>query len=107
MISQDRLEKALTFLAETDEDCASLKADAARAEFKAKAVRDAIFLREEGTVAERTARSGASKEYAAAMGLHFDLLERYEGMRNKRGTEAIVIDTWRSLNASRRAGNVT
>lgn len=102
MITQDRMEKALTYLAETDEPCAVLKSDMERAEYKAKAMRDAVFLREAGTVAERTAKAGTHDDYAHAMGVYFDFVKLYEATRNKRQTEAIVIETWRSLNANRR-----
>ena len=41
MITEDRLTKALRYLAETDEPCATAKADMERAKFRAEAVRDA------------------------------------------------------------------
>jgi hypothetical protein len=103
-ITQDRMEDALAHLSETDGPCAELRSNMERAEYKAKAIRDAIFLREEGTVAERSAKAGASTDYEKAMNLYFDYLRLYEAMRNKRQTEGIVIDTWRSLNANRRQG---
>ena len=105
-ISDDRLQKALTYLAETDEPCADLKANTERAEFKAEAIRDAIFLRTDGTVAERTAVAKASPEYADAKEAQFIVLAQYEAMKNKRSTEAIVVDVWRSINANQRRGNV-
>jgi hypothetical protein len=40
------------------------------------------------------------------MNAYFDTMQKYEAMRNKRTTETIVVETWRSLNASRRQGNV-
>lgn len=101
-ISDDRMSKALTYLAETDEPCAILRADMERAEFKAKATKDALFMRLVGTVAERTAQAGASEEYSIAQNAYFDLLKSFEAMRNKRSTEAIVVEAWRSVNANRR-----
>lgn len=106
MINEDRLHKALTYLATTDEACAEARAGMERAEFKAKAIKDAMFRRLEGSVADRQAEAGSSDEYATAMNMYFKLLEHYEALRNKRATEAIVIETWRSINASRRQGNV-
>lgn len=104
MIQDSRAEKALTYLVETDEECADLKATAERREFKAKAIRDAIFLRSEGSVAERSAIAGSADEYKAAMDAYFDALRRYEAMRNKRATEVIVMDTWRTIQANQRKG---
>lgn len=104
MISQDRMELALRYLAESDEECARLKANMENFEFKARAVRDAIFMRMEGSVADRNAKAGAHDDYCEAMDTYFAALQEYEAMRNKRSTESIVIDVWRSLNADRRRG---
>ena len=104
MVTDDRMEKALRYMAETDEPCATLKADMERAEFKAKAIKDAVFLRLEGTVAERTAQAGSSDEYSVAMEAYFGFVAAFEKVRNKRNTESLVIDVWRSINANRRQG---
>lgn len=106
LITEERLEKALRYLAETDERAASLRADVERAEYKAKAVRDKVFLLEEGSVAERNARAGTNSAYDDAMTAYFDALKASDAVRNKRATEAIVIEAWRSLNANRNKGHV-
>ena len=105
-ITTERMEKALSYLAETDETCAQLRADMERAEFKARATKDALFMRLTGTVAERTAQAGASEEYETAMNRYFDYLHAWESVRNKRGTESIVIEVWRSIGAARRSGQI-
>lgn len=105
-ITEERAEKSVRFLVETDEEAAALKTETKRLEFKARAIRDAIFLRAEGSVAERTAYAGASDEYRAAMDDHFSCMHRDEAMTNKRKTEALVVDFWRSVNTNRRMGNV-
>jgi hypothetical protein len=102
LISESRLEKAMRFLAETDEPFAEAHMAAERALHKAKATRDAIFLHSEGTVAERSAKAGISEEYDKAMSLYFDAYRLYDGLKHKRTTEELVIDVWRSLEASRR-----
>jgi hypothetical protein len=104
MIDEKRLENALTFLATTDEPCAALRADMERAEFRAKASKAAQFKLLEGSVADRNASAESSPETAAAYDLYFATLHKYEAMKNKRATEAIVVDTWRSMNANRRQG---
>jgi hypothetical protein len=106
MINEERLSKALRYLAETDEECARLKTNMERFEFKAKAVKDAIFMRLEGSVADRNAQAGASDDYNDAMETYFGALHEHEAMRNKRSTESIVVDVWRSLNSSRNKGNL-
>lgn len=104
MIDEKRLEKALTYLATTDEPCAALRADMERAEYKAKATKATVFKHGEGSVADRNAEAETAAETQAAYESYFDLLHKFEAMRNKRATEAIVIDTWRSMNANRRQG---
>lgn len=104
MISDDRAEKALKYLAETDRSCAEAKVNAERMEFKAKATKQAIFKTGEGSVADRTAVAETSPEYAAAMEAYFAAELDYSHAANKRQTEALVIEVWRSVNANRRHG---
>lgn len=106
MISDDRAEKALRYLAETDLPCAEAKANAERMEFKAKAIRHALFLHSTGTVAERQAKAETDDAYEDAMGEYLKAMSEYSHMMNKRSTEMIVIDVWRSINASRRASHL-
>jgi hypothetical protein len=100
------MEAALTYLAETDEECAVLRADHARAEFKAKSIRSSLIISLVGSVADRTATAECSDDYGHAKRLEFDAFMLYEHMKNKRATECIVIDTWRSLNAARNKGQI-
>jgi len=106
MISKDRLEAALTYLAETDEDCALHRANHARAEFKAKSVKNTVFASLDGSVADRNAKAESSAKYVDAKKEEFVFFFEYEAMKNKRATESIVIDTWRSLNAGRNKGQI-
>jgi len=102
MINEDRLHKALIYLSTTDEPCADLKMEVERAEYRAKATKDAVFLHSEGTVAERTAAAGIAKSYTDALDEYFEKMRAHDAMRNKRRTEEIVIEVWRSLESSRR-----
>lgn len=107
MIDDKRLEQALVYLATTDEPSAALRADMARTEFKAKATKAAMFKLAEGSsAAAREAIADTSVEVGEAWEKHFKAMHEYHAMANKRSTESIVIDTWRSMNASRRMGNV-
>lgn len=102
MISDERAEKALRYLVETDESCALAKAEVERAEFAYKRTREAVFTHTDGTVAERQAAATqhastlqAHERFVAAIALHSKML-------NKRETERIVMDTWRTIQANRR-----
>lgn len=106
MIDDKRMAEALDFLADTDEEAAELKTDAARAEFKARAVRDAVFKLTEGTVAERQAIAGNSQEYKDAMQDYFDKDALAETMKNRRNTAELVIRAWQTVAANRRQGQI-
>ncbi len=107
LIDDKRLELALKRLAETDERMAELRMEMERAEFKAKATREAVFLRSEGSVAERSALATTSTIYAEAMNLYFDALRSYEHLRNTRAKEVLVIECWRSMSSARTKGMIT
>ena len=107
LITDKRLEAALTMLAKSDEAVAELHAQVERAEFKAKAIKDAIFLRSEGSVAERQAIAGTAEEYTAAMNAYFTALAEHEKMRNQRNREVLVVDVWRSMSSARTKGLIT
>lgn len=105
MIDEQRLENALRYLATTDEPCAGLRADMERTEFKAKAVRAAMVKLSQGSSASaREAEADTSAEVGQAWEVHFKAMHDYHAMANKRSTESIVVDTWRSMNANRRQG---
>ena len=106
MINYERVEKALTRLAETDQPCADLKADVVRTDKRAKAIHSAIFLRQTGTVKEREAIADNSPDYQDSLEEHFKAIELYEGIRNERNREELVIEVWRSINSARNKGQV-
>ena len=91
-------------LAKTDQLAAELHMNVERAEFKAKAVKDVIFMRKEGAVAERQAFAATQPEYEEAMDKYFEALKSYEGLKNERAREVLVIEVWRSLNSARNKG---
>jgi branched-subunit amino acid aminotransferase/4-amino-4-deoxychorismate lyase len=103
-LTDERAEEAMQYLSDTDEPCARLKADMERFEWKAKAQRQTIFKLTEGTVADRNAAADTHPEVAACMDVYFITLGSYQHMANKRATEAIVLDTWRTICANRRRG---
>lgn len=104
MISDDRAEKALRYLAETDLPCAEAKANMERAELKAKAIRQAVFLAETGTVTDRVAKADTDADHQNALLHYFDAVKTYNAIAYKRDTERVVLDTWRTIQANRRQG---
>lgn len=104
MISDNRAEAALRYLAETDEACAHAKAEMERAEFRIKVTKQTIFRHTEGTVAERTAIADTNEAVLLAHDDYCKALEAFAHVANKRETERIVVDTWRTICANRRQG---
>ena len=104
MISEERVEKALRYLAESDLSAAEAKADMERAEAKCKSVKQTVFLHAEGTVAERTAIADTDKNTLEAQEAYFEAVAVYSHFANKRETEHILIDLFRTLAANRRKG---
>jgi hypothetical protein len=94
----------MKFLAETDEEAAELQADMERSEFKARAIKDALIAHGDGGVGERTAKAGCDPKYTEAMELHFLAIAAFRAVQNKRQTEALVVDVWRSINSARSKG---
>lgn len=106
MISEHRLERAMTFLAETDERAAELKSLVDQSEYQAKVTKATVFLHVEGTVAEREAIAISSNETKDAYRAHFQAIRDFQAVANKRELERLVVEVWRSENANRRVGNV-
>lgn len=104
MITEDRLQKALTYLAETDEEVAELKGNVERQEYFKKRVRAAEFLSASGPVEERKAKAEVSKDVEDIEHDYTRALVAYEHIAAKRKTEALIVDVWRSMNANRRQG---
>lgn len=104
LITDKRLSDALTKIAETDAQVAELHAAVERAEYRAKAVKDAIFLRSEGSVGERNAIAGTHAEYVTAMESYFAALQSHETLKNNRAREFLICDIWRSFSSARTKG---
>ncbi len=106
MISEDRAEKALRFLVDTDERCAMAKGEVERAEFAYKRIRESVFTHADGTVAERQATAAQHPKTVDAHEDYIKALQMYAYIANKRDTEKIVLDVYRTISANKRMGTV-
>jgi hypothetical protein len=103
-ITRERMEQAIEFLGETDEVVAGLKTDMLRAEYVLKRKEAAAFMSGEGPVAERQSRAKLVPDVVAAYNAHTDAMEQYEIIAAKRKTEALIVEVFRTVEASRRQG---
>ena len=106
MISEERLEKALRFLAETDEDFAESKVHMLRLEYATELAKKRVFLTETGNNEERKAKAESSDHVQTVLGTYLDAVGAFEKKRAKRSTEELIVEVWRSLEASRRQGRI-
>jgi hypothetical protein len=96
------MEAALEYLAETDEEFAQTKTDLLRAEILVKRVRARVFMTEGGGVeARKAAAEGHVDVVTADESLCASTLD-FETLKAKRSRAEIVIEVWRSVNASQR-----
>lgn len=105
-ISDANVEKAIAYLAETDELHAR-----ARAEYNAlselrKTVRAFCFQDAEGGVAERTMKAECSPDYIE----HIEKIKvseiEYHTMHNKRKRAELTVELYRTTSANQRKGNI-
>lgn len=106
MISQERLEKALTFLAETDQEAAELKVQVERKDYLVELVRKRLFAEATGNIEERKAEAELSPETQESHEEYLQAMLEWEKLKAKRTTEELVVEVWRSLEASRRQGRI-
>lgn len=102
-ITQERMELAMNFLADTDDSFAIAKTDVLRAEILCKRARARIFGTAEGSSIE--ARKSAAEVHKDVIEADDELVRatlEFESVRAKRQRAEIVIEVWRSIEASRR-----
>lgn len=100
-----RAERAVNYLAETDEPAARAKALYIGLEAQTKTVEAQNFLLcMEGTVAERESRARTCIAYDNHLKKVNEAFLDWEIYRNRRNTAEMLIEYWRSLNANRRQG---
>ena len=102
MISEERLEKAITYLAHTDEPAANAKALCKKLEKMDRIIRGEAFLKADGTVAEREAKSVTSQQFRDHVAYAENCWVDAELLDNKRHTEEVIIDVWRTMSANLR-----
>ena len=102
MISEERLEKAIMYLAHTDENAAKAKALCKKLEKMERIIRGEAFLKAAGTVAEREAKAVTSEQYKEHVSYAENCWVDSALLDNKRHTEEVIVDIWRTMSANLR-----
>jgi hypothetical protein len=107
MITEKRLEEALKYLAESDNEHAKLSAGVEYIKDLAKHYKGKYIMNsEEKSVALKEQSYYASDDYKKHIDDKKELINDLTLLENKRSKESLVIDVWRTLEASRRKNNI-
>lgn len=106
MISDEKLQKALHYLATTDETCAMARGLMVGLEKQEKTILGVEYGSATGTVGDRDAAARTSDQYREWREKYETAVVDYEILRNKRNTASVIVEVWRSENANRRSGNL-
>ena len=96
----------MNFLAESDDSYAATKADVLRAEIFCKRVRARAFMMGTGGADARKANAEQNGDVIAADEELINATISFETLKAKRQRAELLIEVWRSINASQRKGNV-
>lgn len=108
MITEKRLEEALQYLANTDEEHAKKTAGLDYLKDLGKSIKGKYIINcsDEKSVAMKEHSWYASDEYKQHIDEKHSVAEDAAILENKRAKENLVIDVWRTLEASRRKSNI-
>jgi len=106
VINYNDSEVALNFLVNTDIEAARAKCLYDGLLLQKKTVRAIQFLNSSGSAAERTEKALASEAYKLHLKKIEDAQIEFETFRNQRGSNALIIEMWRSVNSNQKKGNI-
>ena len=108
MITEKRLEDSLKYQADTDEESASANANVKYLDrlLKRKKALHITGNKEDKSISAKEQTYYASDIYKAAIDELFDAEVKSNTLDNKRDKEALIIDLFRTLEASRRKNNI-
>jgi len=108
MITEKRLEEALKYISETDEEHAKISSGLEYLKDKAKREKALHILSntQDSSITLKEQRYYASDNFKQHIEEKCALGERVIAIENKRAKEQLVIDVWRTLEASRRSTKI-
>ena len=108
MITEKRLEESLKYLADIDEDSASANANVKYLDrlLKRKKALHITGNKEDKSISAKEQTYYASDIYKQAIDELFNAEVKSNTLDNKRDKEALIIDLFRTLEASRRKNNI-
>lgn len=101
-LTVDRMESALDYRASTDDEYAERKTQVLRLEILCKRTRARAFLLQEGSVESRKAAAESYTDVIKADEDYVSAVMEFERLKASRETADILIDAFRTVEASRR-----
>ena len=107
-ITQEKMERALGYLAETDRPFGELRARIDGLDYQIKVAEAQAYLDNvgQGTQEHIKALARTSDSYKNLVKEYVDTKLEYEVIAARRKTAELIIETWRSINANQRRGNI-
>ena len=106
MIPEKRIEEALTLLAETDTEFGTLRGRCDGMDYRLKIEEAKGYLGAEGTQEQRKALARTASEYIKLVDQYQEERIAYLTLQARRKREELIIEVWRTQQASSRRGNV-
>ena len=106
MISDERTEKAVEFIRDNAEQIGQLRGRNAQLEHLMKVTKAQVFLRSDGTVAERQAMAEAHPEYVSMVQEYRDCVTDLETKLTLMKGAELTIEVWRTQAANMRRTNI-
>ena len=101
-----KVEEDLQYLAKTDERYAELKAGVEHMKNMLKSVKGSFVTNSKEAVSKATEAFYAGKDYIDVRDRMKTVYQEFFTLETKRQTAVLRIDVWRTLEATRRKGNV-
>lgn len=105
-LTEDRVDRAMHTLAETDAEVADAKVAVLRSEMKAKSVEALIYTALTGSIEDRKQAVRLDPRFEGAWEDHFKAVALHERLKNFREREVLVVELYRSVLSARKAGMV-
>ena len=105
-ITMQTIEADLDFLAKTDERYAELKAGLEHIKNTTKSVKGAFITESKDSVAKASEAFYASTNYVETQKKTHQINKEFHTLETKRNSAIMRIDVWRTLEATRRKGNI-
>lgn len=104
-ITGDRLERALSYIATTDAEYGQWKAMVLRTEYMAGVTEAMVFTALGGPIEARKRSAKCDDQVKAKWEEHFSTVAKFETLKARRAREMMIVELYRTMEATRRMGN--